>query len=159
MLRLSLSHFEFIFVHSMRMCFNFIDLNAAVQLFQYHLLKRLSFSHFKLRSNILKPNKWWANKKTCTVRLNCFFCIQPSLQIAYSSVILCILKIFFIKEGSFTFSQLTSCKMEWPEIFLKWFLCVHPSVLLTLDGIACSVIRESLAHLEKCSHILFTPKI
>ena len=95
MLRLSLSHFEFIFVHSMRMCFNFIDLNAAVQLFQYHLLKRLSFSHFKLRSNILKPNKWWANKKTCTVRLNCFFCIQPSLQIAYSSVILCILKIFF----------------------------------------------------------------
>ena len=42
----SLSHFEFIFVHGVRVCSNFTDLHAAVQLSHYHLLKRLSFSHF-----------------------------------------------------------------------------------------------------------------
>ena len=42
----TLSHFEFIFVHGVRMCSNFIDSHANVQLFQLHLLKRLSFSHF-----------------------------------------------------------------------------------------------------------------
>ena len=40
-----LSHFEFIFVHGMRICSNFIDLHAAVQFSQHHLLKRMSFSH------------------------------------------------------------------------------------------------------------------
>ena len=42
----SLSYFEFIFVHGVRVCSSFIDLQAAVQLFQHHLLKRLSFSYF-----------------------------------------------------------------------------------------------------------------
>jgi len=42
----SLTHFEFIFVHAMRGCSNVIDLHAAVQFSQHHLLKRLSFSHF-----------------------------------------------------------------------------------------------------------------
>ena len=44
----SLSHFEFIFVHGvrvcsnfLRVCSNFIDLHAAIQLSQHHLLKRL----------------------------------------------------------------------------------------------------------------------
>ena len=40
----SLSHFEFIFVHGVRMCSSFIDLHAAVQVSQQCLLKRLSFS-------------------------------------------------------------------------------------------------------------------
>ena len=38
-----LSHFEFNFVYGVRECSNFIDLHAAVQLSQHHLLKRLSF--------------------------------------------------------------------------------------------------------------------
>ena len=52
----SLSHFKFIFVHSMRVCFNFIYLHAAVQLllpllnsltcliqwFKYQILKYLA---------------------------------------------------------------------------------------------------------------------
>ena len=42
----SLSHFEFIFVYSVRMCSNFIDLHAAGWLSQHHLLKKLSCSHF-----------------------------------------------------------------------------------------------------------------
>ena len=37
----SLSHFEFIFVHGVRVCSNFIELHATVQLSQHHLLKRL----------------------------------------------------------------------------------------------------------------------
>jgi len=37
----SLSHFEFIFVHGVKVCSNFIDLYAAVQFSQHHLLKRL----------------------------------------------------------------------------------------------------------------------
>ena len=41
----SLSHFEFIFVYDVRVCSNFIDLHAVVQLSQQHLLKKLSFLH------------------------------------------------------------------------------------------------------------------
>ena len=37
----SLSHFEFIFVHDMRVCSSFTDLHAAVQFSQQYLLKRL----------------------------------------------------------------------------------------------------------------------
>jgi len=37
----SLSHYEFIFVYGVRVCSNFIDLCASVQLSQHHLLKRL----------------------------------------------------------------------------------------------------------------------
>ena len=35
----SLCHFEFIFVHAVRMCSSFIDLDVAVQFSQHHLLK------------------------------------------------------------------------------------------------------------------------
>ena len=38
-------HFEFIFVYGVRGCSNFILLHVAVQFFQHHLLKRLSFLH------------------------------------------------------------------------------------------------------------------
>ena len=37
--------FEFIFVYGVRECSNFILLCVAVQFFQHHLLKRLSFLH------------------------------------------------------------------------------------------------------------------
>ena len=37
--------FYFIFVNGERVCSNFIDLHAAVQVSQHHLLKRLTFSH------------------------------------------------------------------------------------------------------------------
>ena len=39
----SLSHFEFIFVYAIRECSNFILLQVAVQFYQHHLLKQLSF--------------------------------------------------------------------------------------------------------------------
>ena len=38
-----LSQADFIFVYGVRMCSSLTDLNAAVQLSQYHLRKRLSF--------------------------------------------------------------------------------------------------------------------
>ena len=41
----SLKHFEFIFVYGVREYSNFILLHVAVQFFQHHLLKRLSFLH------------------------------------------------------------------------------------------------------------------
>ena len=37
---MSLSHFEFIFVHGVRVCSSFIDLYATVQVSQQHFLKR-----------------------------------------------------------------------------------------------------------------------
>ena len=40
-----LSHFQFVFVHDVRVCSNFFDLHAAVQLFQHHMLKRLCYLH------------------------------------------------------------------------------------------------------------------
>ena len=36
----SLSNFEFIFVHGVRVCSSFIDLHVPVQFFQHHLLKK-----------------------------------------------------------------------------------------------------------------------
>ena len=39
----ALSHFEFIFVHGVRMSFNLIDLHAAAQLSQLSLLKIHAF--------------------------------------------------------------------------------------------------------------------
>ena len=39
----SLTHFEFIFVHGVRNCCNFILLHVAIQFSQHRLLKRLSF--------------------------------------------------------------------------------------------------------------------
>ena len=41
-----LSHFEFIFVHGVRVRSGFTDLHAAVQFSPHHLLKRLSSSNF-----------------------------------------------------------------------------------------------------------------
>uniref|UniRef100_A0A8D1L5E0 Secreted protein n=1 Tax=Sus scrofa TaxID=9823 RepID=A0A8D1L5E0_PIG len=52
----SLSHFEFIFVHGLRVCSSFIDLHAAVQFSQHHLLKGLFFSHFLFLPPLSKIN-------------------------------------------------------------------------------------------------------
>ena len=51
-----LSHIEFIFLHGVRVCSSFIDLHAAVQFSQHHLLKRLYFSHFMFLPPLLKIN-------------------------------------------------------------------------------------------------------
>ena len=52
----SVSHFEFIFVHGVKVCSNLIDLYAAVQFSQHHLLKRLSFFHYILLPPLSKIN-------------------------------------------------------------------------------------------------------
>jgi len=52
----SSSHFEFIFVHGVRICSSFIDLHAAVQFSQHPLLKRLSTSHFIFLPALLRYN-------------------------------------------------------------------------------------------------------
>ena len=43
----SLIHFEFIFMHGVRVYSSFINLHAAVQVSQPYLLKRMSFYDFK----------------------------------------------------------------------------------------------------------------
>ena len=52
----SLSHFEFIFVHGVRVCSIFIDLHATVQVSQQCLLKSLSFSNFMFLPSLSKIN-------------------------------------------------------------------------------------------------------
>ena len=55
----SLSHFEFIFVHGIRVCSSFTGLDAPVlhvQFSQHHLLKTLSFFHFISLSPLSKIN-------------------------------------------------------------------------------------------------------
>ena len=42
----SLIHFEFIFVYSVRECYNFIVFHVTVHFSQHHLLKRLPFLHY-----------------------------------------------------------------------------------------------------------------
>ena len=50
----SLSHFEFVSVYGMKEYSDFVDLHAAVQLSQHHLLKRLSFFHCIFLLRLLK---------------------------------------------------------------------------------------------------------
>ena len=50
----SLSHLGFIFVYSERLCSNFTDLHAALQLSQHYLLKRLPFLHCIVSPTLLK---------------------------------------------------------------------------------------------------------
>ena len=50
----SFSHFEFIFVHGVRVCASFLDLHAAVPVFQQCLLKRLSFLLFYVLASFVK---------------------------------------------------------------------------------------------------------
>ena len=52
----SLSYFEFILVHGVRVLSRFIDLPATVHFSQHHLLKRLSLSHFIFLSPFSKIN-------------------------------------------------------------------------------------------------------
>ena len=52
----SSSYFELYFVHGVRVRSSFIDLHAAVQFSQHHLLKRLSFSHFIFLPPLSKVN-------------------------------------------------------------------------------------------------------
>uniref|UniRef100_A0A8D1H8D3 Uncharacterized protein n=1 Tax=Sus scrofa TaxID=9823 RepID=A0A8D1H8D3_PIG len=52
----SLNNFEFIFVHGVRVCSSFTDLHAAVQFFQHHVLRRMSFSHFMFLPPLSKIN-------------------------------------------------------------------------------------------------------
>ena len=52
----SLSNFEFIFVHDVRVCSSCTDLYATAQFFQHSLLKRLSFCHFIFLPLKLKTN-------------------------------------------------------------------------------------------------------
>ena len=52
----TLSHFEFIFVHGVRVCSSFIDVHAAVQVSQEYLLKRLSFPHVMFSPPLSKIN-------------------------------------------------------------------------------------------------------
>ena len=42
----SLIYFDFIFVYGVRQCSNFILMFVAVQFYQHHLLKSLSFLHY-----------------------------------------------------------------------------------------------------------------
>jgi len=52
----SFGHFEFIFVHGVRVCSSFSDLHVAVEVSQQCLLNRLSFSHFMFMPPLSKIN-------------------------------------------------------------------------------------------------------
>ena len=80
----SLIHFEFIFVHGVRECSNLIDLHAAVQLSQNHLLKRLSFSH----CIFLPPCRRLIDHRCVGFLLGSLFCsIDP--YVCFVSIPLC----------------------------------------------------------------------
>ena len=52
----SLSHFEFIFVHGVRVCSGLTDLHVAVHFSHHHLLKRQSFPNFIFLPPLSKIN-------------------------------------------------------------------------------------------------------
>ena len=79
----SLNHFEFIFVHGVRVCSNFIDLHAAVQLSQHHWLKRLFFLHFIFLPPMSKIDYrcvgLFLGSLLCSIDLYVYFCANTML--------------------------------------------------------------------------------
>jgi len=55
----SLIHCNFIFVYGTRKCSNFILLHSAVQFYQDHLLKRLSFLYCMFLPHLSKTRYQW----------------------------------------------------------------------------------------------------
>ena len=75
----SLIHFEFIFVHSVTECSDFILLHVAVRLSQHHLLKKLSFLHILNISQIY----------------SCLLCQRQGTHILSLGVISCPVGLYF----------------------------------------------------------------
>ena len=71
----SLIYFEFIFVYSVRMCYNLILLHVAVQFSQHILLKRLSLSHCIFASFV-------KNKVLICALFSCAFYLVPLVYIS-----------------------------------------------------------------------------
>ena len=70
----SLIHFEFIFVHGVRECSNFILLHVAVQFSQHHLFKRLSFLHCIFLPPDYKCVGLFLGFLFCSIDLYFYFC-------------------------------------------------------------------------------------
>ena len=87
----SLNHFEFIFVCGVRKCSDFIHLRVAVQLSQYHLLKRLSFLHciVFLCHRLLNPTcvGLFLGSPLCSMDLCVCFCPIPCCSDYYSFIV------------------------------------------------------------------------
>ena len=88
-----LSHFKLIFVYGERMCSNSINLHVAIQLFQHHLLQRLSFSHCIFLPSLLKIN--WpqlcgfiSGSRFCSIDPYVCFCANTTLFDSCSFVVL-----------------------------------------------------------------------
>ena len=80
----SLTHFEFIFVCSVRECYNFSLLHVAAQFSRHHLLKRLSFSsvcsHFlSLKAINHKSMGLFLSTPFYSIDLRVYFCISTML--------------------------------------------------------------------------------
>ena len=92
----SLSHFECIFVHGMRVCSKFIGLHAAVQLCQHHLLEETVF-HF-----IFLPPLWKTDGWCVGLFLSSLFCsIDPCLFLyQYHTVLISVILSYSLKSGS-----------------------------------------------------------
>ena len=87
-----LSHFDFIFMHGIKVCSSFIDLHAAVQFSQNHLLKKLYFPHLKFLLPLLKIDcrclGLFLGSLCCSLDLCVCFVLIPHYFGNYSFVVL-----------------------------------------------------------------------
>ena len=115
----SFGHFEFIFVHGVRVCSSFIALHATVQFSKKYLLKRLSFSYSVLASlskiNELTIGVWvyvWVLYSVPFVCLSvlvpvphclddCGFVILPEVWESYASCLVLVPQDCSGNSGSF----------------------------------------------------------
>lgn len=80
----SLSHSGFTFVYPVRVCAKFIELHAALQLSQHHLLQRLSL----LRLTFLPPLSKVNSSLACGLFLGCLFCpVDPYVWFCASAML------------------------------------------------------------------------
>ena len=116
----SLSHFEFIFVYGVKMCFNSICMRLAVQLSQHHLLKRPSFL---LRIFLICRRCIDATLRCVALHLGSAFCpTDPYVLCWYHFVLVTVALQYCRRSGRVTASVLFSFLRTTLTILgLLWF--------------------------------------
>ena len=141
----SLSHFEFIFVHGVRMCSNFIDLHAAVQLSQHHLLRRpfpILYSCLFCQRLIDRRHVgfFWALYSVPLICMSVFvpvphcfdYCIKWLYRFAFPLVVEC-----------------STCSTSSRKLGI-YFSCSNRSIVVSHCGLICISLMIYVEHLFIC---------
>lgn len=118
----SVFHFELI----CKRCGFLFFLHVDIQLFQHHLLMRLSLLHcmaFPTLSKISWLYLWMSNLELCIVTLICLFFHEYHTCLDYDS--------FMVKSWNWVASGLQFCFSPLSLYWLFWFFCLSTEIVVS----------------------------